>query len=415
MVDFRFPAEVKDLAEAVLAFVEKEVVPRENANRELLDNPRRRYTEDGRYAPEVLALRREVRMKSAEAGFYTMFGSEKLGGGGLGALATVHVREQLGKEFGPGRVLLQDVVIPSSFTNGLTRVLEHVDPNVITPLLSGIASGDKTLCFALSEPDAGSDVYGIKTTARKDGDDWILNGSKQWITNSPYADYAVVFAVTEPATAESRRPGISAFFVDTTWEGFTVTSTIPIMGHLGSDMGIIALDNLRVPGTHLMGQVNRGFDIALGGVSTGRLTISSAAIGYSEWAFNQAMEYAQQRSTFGKPIIEHQAIELHLAECAMDIYAAKAMLIHTAWSVDNGQRPIKELSMLKAYATEMFYRVTGRVLQVYGGMGLTNELRLEEAFRLARTQLVPDGTAEIQRKNVIAQMKRGDTEILAAR
>ena len=216
MVDFRFPAEVKDLAEAVLAFVEKEVVPRENANRELLDNPRRRYTEDGRYAPEVLALRREVRMKSAEAGFYTMFGSEKLGGGGLGALATVHVREQLGKEFGPGRVLLQDVVIPSSFTNGLTRVLEHVDPNVITPLLSGIASGDKTLCFALSEPDAGSDVYGIKTTARKDGDDWILNGSKQWITNSPYADYAVVFAVTEPATAESRRPGISAFFVDTT-------------------------------------------------------------------------------------------------------------------------------------------------------------------------------------------------------
>lgn len=412
-MNFELSQEIKDVAAGVLEFIDHVVVPLEDKNRSLLEDERNRYTPEGRYVPEVLALRREVRMKSAEAGYYTMFGSAKMGGDQLGPLAAAHVAESIYKRYGPGRTLIKDVVIPSSFTNGLSRLLEYVDPEVIGPLLPGIASGDKTLCFGLSEPNAGSDVYGIQTRARKEGDEWVISGAKQWVTNSMYADYAVIFAITDPEAAARRENGISAFFVETSREGWGPVTPIPIMGHLGAEIGTIQLDDVRVPENHLMGELHNGFKIAIGGVSTGRLTLSASCVGYAQWGHKRALEYAQQRKTFGKRLVDHQAIEMLLAENAMDIYAAKAMLVHAAWKVDSGQRATKELSMLKAFSTEMFFRVMDRSIQVHGAMGLTNELRLEEGLRLARTMRIPDGTGEIQRRTVVRQMLAGDTDILA--
>lgn len=412
-MDYSMPEDAKDVAAGVLRFIDREVVPLEEQNRDLLEDERNRYDAAGRYVPEVLALRRTVRMKSAEAGFYTMFGSAKMGGSQMGPLAAAHVAEQVYRRYGPGRTLIKDVVIPSSFTNGLSKLLEYVDPDVVQPLLPEIASGEKTLCFGLSEPNAGSDVYGIQTRAERDGDGWVLRGTKQWVTNSPYADYAVIFAITDADLAAKRKGGISAFFVETDRPGWGPVSPIPIMGHLGAEIGTIILDDLRVPGDHLMGELHKGFDIAIGGVSTGRLILSASCVGYAQWGFERAMTYAQQRTTFGKPLVAHQAIEMMLADCAMDIYAAKAILMHAAWKVDRGDKATKELSMVKATATEMFFRVMDRVIQVHGAMGLTNELRLEEGLRLARTMRIPDGTGEIQRRTIVRQILAGDREIHA--
>lgn len=411
-MDFTLPDDIKDIAKGVVAFIDSEVVPLEEANHDLLEDQRKRYDERGFFVPEVQELRKQVRMKSAEAGFYGMFGPESIGGGGLGLLTAVAVWEATYKKFGPGRTLIKDVVVPSPFTNGLTPLLEAVRPEVLEPVLTHIQSGEQTLCFGLSEPGAGSDVYAMTTKAVKDGDSWVINGTKQWITNSMYADHAVVFAITDPERAAARDGGISAFFVPTSTPGYSVTA-IPIMGHVGSEIGTVTFDDVRVPESHLMGTLHEGFKLAMGGVSRGRLTMSAGCVGNAEWALAKALEYSQQRKTFGKPLAEHGAIATHLAEMAMDIYAAKAMLMHTAWLVEStGRTPIKELSMLKATATEMLFRVMDRAMQVHGAMGLTNELRLEEGLRFARTMRIPDGTGEIQRRTVVQRMLRGDDEIM---
>ncbi|MCA9556887.1 MAG: acyl-CoA/acyl-ACP dehydrogenase, partial [Myxococcales bacterium] len=173
-------------------------------------------------------------------GFYTMFGPEEIGGGGLGPVAAVYLNVLISARCGPGRTLIHPVVIPSPFTNGLSPVLTALDPSLRDRYLPPLGSGDKTLCFGLSEPDAGSDIFNMKTRAVKDGDEWVITGSKQWITNGPYADYAMIFAITDQDLFAARKGGITGFFVDTSWPGFKVVSTIPIMGNLGAEIGILS-------------------------------------------------------------------------------------------------------------------------------------------------------------------------------
>ncbi len=397
-MEFDVPEETRAIGEALLRFVEQEVVPLERSNAALFSNDRMIYDESGRYVPEVLALRRQVRVKSAEAGFYTMLAAEDLGGGGLPAAAAVYLQALIARTFGPGRHLIHHVVIPSPFTNGLSPVLQFLGDPLKARYLPGIAAGDKTLCFALSEPDAGSDAQAMRTRAIRDGDGWVIDGTKQWITNSPYADYAIVFAAVD-----GDRRGITAFFVETAQPGFSVTGIIPVMGALGGDTGIIALEDLRVPDENRLGAVGQGLAVAMRGINAGRLGMAATCLGYAEWALAQATEYAKTRRSFGKPIAEHQAIQFHLAEAAMDIYAARTML------ADCARRPARgTVAMVKAFATEMLSRVTDRCIQVHGAMGLTNELRLEAGYRFARTMRIPDGTAEIQRRTIAAELLNGN-------
>lgn len=396
----RFPDEVIAIGESLIRFVEQEVVPLEQANRDLLASDRTIYDESGRFTPEVEALRRKVRMRSSEQGFYTMFGPEEIGGGGLGPLAAVYLNGLLAEKTGPGRLLVHPVVIPSPFTNGLSPLLTFLDPTIRDRFLPSLASGEKTLCFGLSESDAGSDIFAMKSKAVRDGDDWIITGSKQWITNGPYADYAMIFVVTDRERAGLRKGGITGFFVDTKSAGFSVVSTIPIMGHLGAEIGILAFDEMRVPDSQRLGEIDEGLKVAMRGVNTGRLGLSATCVGLARWALERALEYAQTRKTFGQVIGEHQAVQFLLADCARDIYSAETMLIDCAMKLERGDRALAETSMVKLHCTEIANQVFDRCIQVHGAMGLTNELRLEEGYRFTRSMRIPDGTSEIQRRTI---------------
>ena len=410
-MDFTIDPDTVAIAEAVLRFVEREVLPLQQRHHDLLGSERSLFDASGRYVPEALALRQQVRKRSAELGFYTLFGDETLGGGGQGAQVMAHVQEVLNHRVGPAQPLVQTVVLPSPFTNGLSPVLRHLKPDIFAQYRDGIASGDKTLCFGLSEPDAGSDVFGMQTRAVRDGDEWVLTGTKQWITNSPYADYAMVFALTDPEAAARHKGGVTGFFVDTRASGFSVPRIINTMGHLGGDTGVIVLDGVRVRDDHRLGEVGRGLAVAMDGVNAGRMGMAASCLGLARWALDQAVDYAKVRKTFGVPIAEHQAIQLMLADSAMDIYAAKTMIQNCAWRLDSGRSANAQVSMVKAFSTEMLGRVMDRSIQIHGGMGLANELRLEEGYRFARVMRIPDGTGEIQRRTVARQLLTGQADL----
>lgn len=410
VADFTIDDELRAIVDSLLEFIDGEVVPLEQQNKHILQSERYIYDESGRWSEPVLALRRQVRMRSAELGFYTLFGSPSLGGAGLGATALMTIFEAMYRRYGPRRILIDDVVFPSLFTNGLSPVLEFLPDHLRERYLPSIASGEKTLCFALTEPDAGSDVWNLQTRAVRDGDSWIINGSKQFITNGPYADYCMLFAVTDPELKAQRKGGITGFFVDMSLPGVNRQTVLPVMGHLGGDLAILHFEDVHVPGDHVLGEVNQGFKVAFKGIDTGRVAMASKCLGLSQWALDQAVEYAKIRKTFGRPIGEHGQVEAMLADCAIEIYALKNMLRHVTWLMDNGGLPIKEISMVKAFGTEMCNRIFDRCMQIHGGMGITNDLRLHEGYRWARSMRIPDGTTEIQRRTIARRLLRGDTE-----
>lgn len=407
-MNFNIPEETAEIISALKQFINKVVIPLEEENHDLLYNERNYYLENGRRHPKVEELRRIVRKESAKAGFYTMFGDPELGGEGFGPVTSLLINEAIGKHY-PNRKLIEHVVIPSPFTNGLTSVLKGLNQELKDKYIEGIGSGEKTLCFGLTEPDAGSDVWGIKTKAVRDGNDWVINGTKQWITNAPYADYCMLFAVTNPELQAQRKGGITCFFVETKTEGFNVDSVIATMGSLGGDAGIISIDNLRIPHENIIGELDNGFTKAMNGINNGRLGMSGLCIGSAQWALKKAVEYSKIRRTFGKAIEEHQTIQNMLAECAIDIYAARNMALHCAWKIENSKKtPTKEISIVKAYCTEMMGRVYDRAIQIHGGMGLSNELQLEEGYRMARLLRIPDGTSEIHRRTIARSLLKGD-------
>jgi acyl-CoA dehydrogenase len=421
--DVGIPEDIRDLVKGTVTgmhqFVDSEILPLEQQYRPILDDERKFFDEKGRAVEEIVDAKRQVRMKSAKAGYYAMFAPESVGGGGLGVRAMVFVEEALYRKYGPGRPLItwakgfltQPTI--SSFVDGPSHMLVSVSDSVRKDYLPAIAAGERMVCFALSEADAGSDVWGIKTRARRDGDDWVLNGSKQWITNSPYSDYAVVFAITNDDMIAERKGGISAFFVETAADGYTFDGVLPVMGHQGGDCGSMSFENMRLPADRMVGVQDQGFQIAMFGISEGRISISANCIGMCGYALDRSLEYAKQRISFGKPISEYQAIQFMLADMAIDIYTMKYMVLQTAALVETfpqtGRLPVKEISIAKAYAVEKTQECYDRAIQVHGGMGLTNEMPLNEGFRIARTLRIPDGTGEIQRRTIARQMLRGDT------
>jgi acyl-CoA dehydrogenase len=421
--DVGIPEDIRDIVKGSITgmqqFVDADVLPIEREMGDILIDERKFFDESGKARPEVMEARKQVRMKSSSAGYYGMFAPESVGGGGLGARSMVFVEEALYRRYGPGRPLITwakgflSQPTLASFVDGPSHMLVAVSDSVRKDYLPSISSGEKMVCFGLSEADAGSDVWGIKTRAKRDGDDWVINGSKQWITNSPYADYAVVFAITNEDMLKERKGGISAFFVEMSGPGYTFDGVLPVMGHQGGDCGSMSFDNVRIPADRLVGVQDQGFQIAMFGISEGRVSISANCIGMCEYALDRSLEYAQQRMSFGKPISEYQAIQFMLADMAIDIYTMKYMVLQTAAQVENfpqtGRLPVKEISIAKAYAVEKTQECYDRAIQVHGGMGLTNELPLNEGFRIARTLRIPDGTGEIQRRTIARQMLRGDT------
>src|SRR5690606_27735488 len=242
---------------------------------------------------------RQIRELSAQAGFYSLYGAEELGGGNLSTRGIVAVQEAMHHRYGPERTLVHESVIPSPFTNGLSPLLLEVKDEVLGERIDAIREGVAPLCFALSEPDAGSDVFNIRTKATRADGGWVINGQKQWISNAAHASHAFVFAVTDVDAVRERRGGITCFFVDTDTEGFSVDSGIPMMGSRGSNATVISLTDVRVSSDQIVGEEGAALRLALGGISRGRLTMSATCIGLARWALDMSVDYAKTRRTFG--------------------------------------------------------------------------------------------------------------------
>jgi hypothetical protein len=257
-----------------------------------------------------------------------------------------------------------------------------------------LARGEELGCFCLSEPHVGSDAGAIATRAQRDGDCFVLNGVKQFITTGKNADVAVVFAVTDKAAGKK---GISAFLVPTTTPGYVVARVEEKLGQRASDTAQIVFENCRVPAANLLGSEGQGYRIALANLEMGRIGIAAQAVGMARAAFDAALAYARERTSFGKALVAHQAINFKLADMATEIEAARQLAWHAAALRDAGQPCLKEASMAKLFASEMAERVCSAAIQVHGGYGYVTDFPVERIYRDVRVCQIYEGTSEIQR------------------
>jgi len=260
--------------------------------------------------------------------------------------------------------------------------------------LRPLAQGEMLGAFALTEPHTGSDASALRTTAVKDGDDYVINGSKQFITSGKYGDVAIVLAVTDKAAGKK---GISAFWVETKTPGYIVAGIEEKMGQHSSDTAQIVFDNCRIPAANLIGTEGMGYKIALSGLEGGRIGIASQSVGMARAAYEAALAYAKDRTSFGKAIFEHQAVQFRLAEMAMQIEAARQLILHAASMKDAGLPCLKEAAMAKLFASEMAERVVSNAMQVFGGYGYVADFPVERIYRDVRVCQIYEGTSDIQK------------------
>jgi len=403
------PEEITAARDGIVAFAEHEVIPRHVENRALFEDPRTLYREDGRFSDAAIELIREVRMASAEAGFYQMCAPEALGGAGLGHLAYYVAWEALFHACGPQNWLMLSALGHWAF--GPSRLLEKVTGEARERIMRGLMDGSRSMCFGLSEPNAGSDASMIKTRAEKDGDGWRISGRKIWTTNAPIADYCILFAITDPDKAAAKQGGISAFIVPTDAPGFNVQRMIRLFGHIGGDEAELAFDDLYVEPWQVVGEFDQGFKAALYGVSLGRIYNAARSVGYGRWAIELALDYANTREAFGATIANYQGVTFPLAESATELHAAHLLGLNAAMLLDQGHRAIKELSMAKAYSVQVGFRAVDQAMQAHGAMGFTNELGLTGAWHALRIVNVADGTNEILNRTIAQRLLKGDVAL----
>lgn len=260
--------------------------------------------------------------------------------------------------------------------------------------LKPLARGDMLGAFCLTEPHVGSEAGGLKTTAVRDGDDYVLNGVKQFITSGKHGDVAIVMAVTDKAAGKK---GISAFLVPTGTQGYSVARVEEKMGQHSSDTAQILFENCRVPAANRLGDEGQGLKIALSGLEGGRIGIASQAVGMARAAFEAALRYSKDRSSFGQPIFNHQAIQFKLSDMATQIEAARQLIWHAAALKDAGQPCLKEAAMAKLFATEMAERVCSDAIQIHGGYGYLSDFPVERIYRDVRVCQIYEGTSEVQK------------------
>jgi acyl-CoA dehydrogenase len=390
-----------DLEEGLRGFLRSEVVPR---NRALQNAGTSEYGAGGRFSNEVLNAYSEVRQASAKAGFYTLLAPEEAGGAGLGFEALYRVWQTIFDFCGTDLFLGHQAV--SHWSRGPSHLYKYVDQGFRDEILPELNSGRLTTCFMMSEPEAGSDIWNMRTTATKVDGGWVLNGMKQWSTNAPYADWGVVFAISDREAFQSHKRGMTGFVIDMKAEGVVVDSVIAMFGHSGGDEGIISFTDAFVPDRQIIGEPGEGLDHAMSGVSTGRMYNSGRAVGLARWAVARALAYAEQRTTFGKRLIDNQAIAFPLADAATQIHAAYVMGLDTARRLDRGEQVRREVSMCKMYSTEMAVRAIDHAMQVHGAMGFTNEVHLAQAWQAMRRTCVADGSSEMMRMQIVKALRR---------
>lgn len=386
-------------------FIDAVVIPLEEEYRADVTDPWLLYQSNGAYSERVREVLQRVRQESAKAGYYAMFAPQEIGGGGCGPDLLYEVWREVHARYGPGRLL--PVAAVAHWSYGPSFLYERMSHEMRTELLGGLMDGTLTSCFAMSEPDAGSDGWAMSTRARLEDDEWVINGTKQWITNSPEADCVFVWAVTNNDLRRERRGGISCFVVPSDTPGCSVDSVISLFGQNGGHEGIVSFTDVRVPRGALVGEIDRGFILAMEGVSTGRLYNAARCVGMAQWAIDQASQYAGDRQAFGQRIGDYQGVSFQLADCAVEVYAADMMSRDCAQRLADGRWSDDHVAMVKIFTTETCFRVYDRCMQVLGGMGLTNEMRLTAGWHQARIVRIADGSAEILRRNVGRALVKG--------
>ena len=329
-----------------------------------------------------------------ELGFYGMLVPEQWGGSEIGYTAAALVLEEIAA--GDGAC---STVISVTNSVGCMPILNFGTDEQKEKFLKPMASGEALGAFCLTEPHAGSDAADLKTKAVKDGDHYVLNGVKQFITSGKNGDIAIVFAVTDP---DAGKKGISAFIVPTDTPGYIVANIEDKMGQNASDTAQIVFEDCKVPAENLLGKEGEGYKIALSGLEGGRIGIAAQAVGMARAAYEYALEYSQDRTSFGKPIFKHQAVQFKLAEMATQVDAARNMVLNAAQLRDAGKPCLKEACMAKLFASEAAEKVCSDAIQVLGGYGYLKDYPVERIYRDVRIAQIYEGTSEVQ-KMVIAR------------
>ena len=373
-MDFTIPTELEQLRDSLKRFIEREIVPLEEKYK----------MED--VVPEE--EHKKVRKRARELGFYGIHLPEDVGGGGLSNLGYVLLVEEIGRNRTDR--FYSDII---GGAGGPTPMLLACNEEQKKKYLIPLVEGDITTCFCLTEPGAGSDASSIRTTAVKKNGKYVINGRKHFISNAPYADFAMVFAVTDKE--KRAKGGITCFLVDMDTPGIDVK----IMKSMLRDdvQGDVTFEDVEVPQENILGKLGYGFAQAMQWIAFGRLTIAAICVGLMERVLKMSVQYAKQRVQFGKPIAERQAIQWMLADMATDLYGTKNMLYNSAWRLDRGEDILIETSMLKVFATEAASKAVDNALQIHGGMGYMREHPLERIYRRVRVLRIVEGTSEIQR------------------
>ena len=267
--------------------------------------------------------------------------------------------------------------------------------------------GEKVDALAMTEPDAGSDVRGMKCSARRDGSDFIVNGTKHFISHADLADFVILFAATgEEQTAKGPKKKITAFLVDRGTPGFEIRKGYSSLSHRGYHNSILTFTDCRLPATQVLGEVDHGFDIANEWLSGTRLTVAATCVGRARRVFDMALSYAAERKQFGKPIGANQGVSFKLADMITEIDAADLLTLSAAWRLKEGLSANREIASAKLCASEMLARVTDEAIQIFGGMGLMDDLPIGRFWRDARVERIWDGTSEIQRHIISRDLLR---------
>jgi len=360
----------------------------------LLRDLARSFTDD-RVRPIASQIEREHRVprellsEMAEAGLLGVAIPSEYGGAGLGETGLCVVMEEITQ--GDFSVA---VTYGAHASIGAMSVVVGGTEEQKRRFLPDMASGKTLTAYALSEANAGSDPAAMRTTARRDGDAWVLDGEKTWITNGDIADLVTVYAVTDRTKGAK---GITAFLVPSSTKGFTVGKREEKMGQRGSATVTLAFDGCRVPDENRLGEIGGGFKIAMATLDRGRLALGANCLGCAREAHRLSVDYARQRQSFGKPIADHQAIQFFLADSACDVFTMESLVYRTAWLCDEGLAFARESAMVKLVCSEALDRVVDRAVQIHGGMGYSAEYRIEQLYRDARVTRIYEGTSEIQR------------------
>ena len=385
-MDFGFTDDQRALRDVLRQFVDQEIVP-----------VAREWEQSGRYPTEIVEGMKEL-------GLFGITVPEEFGGNPLDAVSFALVFEEISRGW------MGIAGILGSHSLACAMIARNGTDEQRARYLPELATGARRTGIALTEPDAGTDLQGIRTIARRDGDHYVVTGTKTWITNARHADPLPVLVKTDPKTPAHK--GMSVLLVDAGSEGYEVTKDIPKLGYKGTESCEVVLDEVRVPVENLLGGVEgRGLQQALSGLESGRINVAARSVGIAQRAYDEALAYAKDRRAFGQPIADFQAIQLQLAQMATQLQAARLMVYWAATKVDGDARADSETGMAKMFASDVALQNAIEALKVHGGYGYSTEYEVERLYRDSILMSIGEGTNDVLRTVIARSLIKGDSRV----